>query len=150
VADAGLIHGSGHVFRNVSELSAIRQLDKDLWGDQLLLVVSVHQLQQGLVTSGEDLYVRRIRITSEAYARTVFGRGDFDVGSALRIDEPKQDGFRVPGGAVRHLDGRIGWQDFHFDTNAATLVNELEFTTPEHGRDLLCRRSVGLNKLIQK
>jgi hypothetical protein len=130
--------------------SATRQLDKELWGDQLLLVISVHQFQQGLIASGEDLYVRRIRITSEAYARTVFGRGDFDVWSALRIDQPKQDGFRVPGGAVRHLDRRIGWQDFHFNTNVATLVNKLEFTTPQHGRDLLCRRSVGLNKLIQK
>lgn len=72
---------NGHVFRNVSEPSGIRQFDKDLWGDQLLLVISVHQLQQRLVASGEDLYVRRIRITSETYARTVFGRGDFDVGS---------------------------------------------------------------------
>lgn len=35
--------------------------------------------------------MRRIHITSEAYARTLFGRGDFDVGSALRIDESKQE-----------------------------------------------------------
>jgi hypothetical protein len=94
--------------------------------------------------------MRRVGIPAEAHPGAVFGSCDLDIRSALRIDEPKKYRFGIAGSPVWHLYGRIGRQDLDFGTNAATTVNELEFTTAQYGSDLLSSTCMRVNDLPQE
>ena len=83
----------------------------------------------------------------EAHPGTVFGSCDLDIRSALRIYKPQEDRFRVSGSSVWHLYSWIGRQHLDFGTNAATDVNELEFTTLQYGSDLLSSDCTGVYDL---
>jgi hypothetical protein len=103
--------------------------------DRLLLPIPVNKLHEGSVASREDLYMCGVCIAPEAHPGTVFGGCDLDIRPALRIYKPKENRFRVSGGPVWHLYSWIRRQHLNFGTNAATGVNELEFTTSKYGSD---------------
>src|SRR6185503_5649693 len=84
------------------------QTGESLWLDQVLVTVFVDEFKGSVGATGEDLDVGRVGFAAQAYARSVFGRGDFDVGGALRVDEAQQHRLRISGRAVGHLPVWIG------------------------------------------
>src|SRR5262249_16062346 len=113
---------------------------RSLRPNDLLPPVFVDELQRRRCATSEDLYMSRIGISAEAQCRSVLGRRDFYIRSALGVDEPEQNRLRIPLGAIRHL--RVGrrWKYLDHRTNAPPIIDDLKRTTSEHRCDLRIRR----------
>jgi hypothetical protein len=97
--------------------------------DQVLLSVFVDEFDAGVGAAGEELNVGRVRFATQADCRAVFGRGDFDVGSPMGIDQPQQHCLRI---AV------CGWKYFDHGANPSAVIDDFQATAAQHRSN--CRR----------